>query len=702
MRTSLTKVLLACLFSVTMSAFVGAEGTPTASQPPSEGGSQKKTTREKTKAASAEATPQTTTAPSEPSLPKSDGDKAPALRDAAPVGLQPDLNVLNYKISGFEIQYAVGGEMEGKKLPQVDELLSVSVPLRREKGVYKEGDSDPLVLKNLAKNEVFTASAIQAINRALVQKLGAKGASGVFVVPDPKQVNPQTGADLRSKGSGKMKLLVYVGVVKQVRTVAKGPAYEPENPVDTKRYERISKNSPTKAGELLEKLVLQEYLSRINRYPGRRVDASVSASGEPGSMYLDYLVREDKRWFTYVQTSNTGTRESGEWRSRVGATVRQLTRLDDILSAEYSTSDFGKSNSGNLSYEIAPLFPDILTARFYGSYADFTADQVGFNNDKFSGSSWTAGLTLTYTPIVINGFFVDALLGTAWKNVVVNNPAAGTKGEADFFVPYIGTSVSKETEWSNFSVAFRVEANMPSVAGTEEQKLPDLGRFATSKDFVIGHWEASHSFYLEPLLDRMAWIEAKDWKKARLVHELAFATKGQYTFGDKRLAPQYEDVVGGSSTVRGYPESTAVGDTTVMGTFEYRFHLPRILKPSSVAEFAAPVESVAPTAPEASQGGDVKPRFATRPPAILAKPDWDLIFRTFLDAGWTHNNKRDLSTEVDRSLTGAGVGVEVQVSRYVNLRCDWGFALEAVDDKLMSKPVKAGDSRIHVQASIVW
>jgi hemolysin activation/secretion protein len=200
----------------------------------------------------------------------------------------------------------------------------------------------------------------------------------------------------------------------------------------------------------------------------------------------------------------------------------------------------------------------------------------------------------------------------------------------------------------------------------------------------------------------MAWIDAKDWKKARLVHELAFAAKGQYTFGDKRLAPQYEDVVGGSSTVRGYPESTAVGDTTVMGTFEYRFHLPRILKPSSVSDFAAPVESVAPTAPEASQGGDVKPRFATRPPAILAKPDWDLIFRTFLDAGWTHNNKRDLSTEVDRSLTGAGVGVEVQVSRYVNLRCDWGFALEAVDDKLMSKPVKAGDSRIHVQASIVW
>jgi hemolysin activation/secretion protein len=608
-----------------------------------------------------------------------------------------------YPVSGFEIEYAVGAEFVGKKLPSTAQLLDLGVQLGRAKGVYSSpgtGTNETLRLGDLTKTQTFSAGALQAISLAIVQRFGPKTASGVFVVPDPAQISPQTGEDLRKSTSKKLKLLVYVGTVKEVRTVAKGPAYEPSNPVNTDRYQRIAKNSPIKAGQLLEKPALQNYLSRVNRFPGRRADSAVSASGEPGSVYLDYLVREDKPWFVYAQTSNTGTPESGEWRSRVGGTLRQLAGLDDILNAEYSSSGFGKTQAVNVAYEFAPLFPDILKVSAFGSYADFTADQVGFNGDRFTGSSSSAGLSLTYTPVVIHGYFVDTLLGAAWRNVKVNNPQAGTKGDADFFIPYLGASVSKETEWSNFSTMLRVEANLPEVAGTKQEKLDDLGRFNVNKDFFIGHWEARHSFYLEPVLDRLAWLEAKDWKKARQVHEVALSTRGQHVFGNKRVVPQLEDIVGGFATVRGYPQSTAVGDNTVMGSVEYRFHFPRILKPASEADFTAPVFP-SQAAGDASQAGDVKPRFATRPPAILAKPDWDLILRTFLDAGRVQNNRRDLTTERDRTMAGAGVGAELQVSRYLNLRFDVGFALKTVEE-LMSRPVKAGDSSAYFQASVVW
>lgn len=617
---------------------------------------------------------------------------------------QAELSHLKYPVSAFEIEYAGAGKFAGKKLPNTDQLLSVSVQLGRLKGAYADpgaGSPEVLRLRDLTTTQTFSAGAIQAISSAVVQKFGPKVASGVFVVPDPEQISPSTGADLRKGGSKKLKLLVYVGVVKEVRTVAKGPSYEPPNPVNTERYERIAKNSPIKAGELLEKPVLQDYLSRVNRYPGRRADSSVSASGEPGAVYLDYLIREDKPWFFYAQTSNTGTPESGLWRSRVGGTLRQLAGIDDILNAEYSVSELGKTRAVNMAYEFAPVFPDVLKVSAFGSYADFTADQVGFNKDRFTGSSSSAGLSLTYTPVVIHGYFVDTLLGAAWRNVQVNNPAAGTKGNVDFFVPYIGTAVSKETEWSNFATMVRLETNLSGVAGTKEAELPKLGRFNTSKDFVIGHWETRHSFYLEPVIDRLAWLEAKDWKKARQVHELAFSGRAQYVFGNKRVVPQLEDIVGGFSTVRGYPQSTTVGDNTAMGSAEYRFHFPRILRPSSEVDFSSPVfPSQGPG--DAVQAGDVKPRFATRPPAILAKPDWDLILRTFFDAGVAQNNQRDPNTERDRTLAGAGLGAELQVSRYLNLRCDWGFALKSVSDRLMSRPVKAGDNTVYMQASVVW
>jgi len=614
-----------------------------------------------------------------------------------------DLNQLKYRISGFDIKYASVEKSAEGKLPKIERLLDVPIELGVVGDIYgskSAGKKVTVRLKEIQSPKVFTAAAIQTINVALAKAIGSKGISGVFLVPDPKEIDQQQGGDIRAKQDGRLTLLVYVGQVKKVRTIAKGPAYLPENPIDTARYARIAKNSPTQYGDILNKPALQDYLSRINRFTGRRVDAAVSASEEPGGVYLDYLVREDKKWFTYAQISNTGTPESGEWRSRLGGVVRQLARLDDVLSAEISTSDFSKSNAGSLSYELAPIFPDVLTARIYGTYAQFTADQVGFDLLKFTGSTWTTGGALKYTPYIYRGYFLDFLLGAEWRDVKIDNSTALTTGQENFFVPYIGVAVSKDTEWYNTSAMMRVEENVPSLAGTQESQLSNLGRFNTSANFVIGRWELSHSFYLEPLLNREAWLAAKDWQKARLVHELAFSMRGQYAFDNKRLVPQYEEVVGGLYTVRGYPESLAAGDNIVIGTAEYRFHVPRILKPSSLPESTGQVASN--SAASVPKNSDTKSGFATRPPSILVKPDWDLILRAFVDAGKVTNNQIIATSETDRTLLGAGVGVELQVSRYFNIRCDWGVALNAVDDPNVVRPVQAGSSRVNVQATVIW
>ena len=623
----------------------------------------------------------------------------PAAPDA-PVGAPLDMSSLTYKISGFDLEYVAGGKEDAKGLPKVSRLMKLPVSLGVVKGIYREagvGKQETIELKDVNKTKVFSASALQAITVVLAKELSSSGVSGVFLAPDPKQIDPSAGTDLRTKGE-RLKLLIYVGIVSEIRTVAKGPKNKPANPINAPINARIAKNSPIKVGDLLEQPKLQEYLTRINRFPARRVDAAASASGEPGGINLDYLVREDKQWFNYVQVSNTGTKESGEVRTQLGTVVRQLARLDDVLTAEYSAADFAKSNSFTLSYELAPIFPDVLKVRTYGSYVDFTADGVGFDNLKFTGDTTTVGLTLTYTPIVYRGFFVDLLLGTAWRNVKINNPLAGTRGSSDFFVPYFGIALSKDREWYHTSASLRLDTNIASIADTQSSDLPQMGRFNTSKDFSILRWDLSQSFYLEPLLNNAAWMEGKDWKKARLANELAFSTKGQFALDNRRLVPQYEDVIGGIDTVRGYPQSFAAGDSSIMGSTEYRLHFPRLLRPSSVPQSSG--QEAVPVNGPANQ--NTRFQFAARPPAIMARPDWDLILRSFVDAGAVHNNDINRTSESNRTLVGAGLGLELQVSRYVNFRCDWGVALRSVKDPNTSKPVESGDGRVNLQATVTW
>ena len=90
-------------------------------------------------------------------------------------------------------------------------------------------------------------------------------------------------------------------------------------------------------------------------------------------------------------------------------------------------------------------------------------------------------------------------------------------------------------------------------------------------DFNLGY-----STYLEPLLRPSAWRDPTTELSSTLAHELALGVHGQYAF-DYRLIPQASQIVGGLYSVRGYDQSVAVGDTVVVGSFEYRFHVPRIL-----------------------------------------------------------------------------------------------------------------------------
>ena len=139
---------------------------------------------------------------------------------------------------------------------------------------------------------------------------------------------------------------------------------------------------------------------------------------------------------------------------------------------------------------------------------------------------------------------------------------------------------------------------------------------------------------------------------------------------------------GNASITRNGPNTVIRADNNaIIASAEYRFHLPRVL-------------GVSPDASNLSLFG--RPFHVARPQRF-GRPDWDLIFRGFVDAARVVNNDR-LSFESDDTLIGTGVGVELQVLRNFNARVDWGVALEDANNGA----VTSGSNRFHISFTALF
>lgn len=603
-----------------------------------------------------------------------------------------------YTIEALEVVY----HREHADLPDPGELLDLEVELTRTATGWV-APRPRMGVESVRLSQVpdlpehqFHASAIRAINQAILAELNRRGLIGVLVIPDDRDIEPSTFRDLREGESGRLRLKVYVGVVTEVRTLASGDRIPEEARENHPAHERILERSPVQVDppaegktSLVRRDVLDEYLFRLNRHPGRRVDVAVAQAEEPHGVALDYLVTENKPWVVYYQGSNTGTPTTNRWRHRFGFTHNQLTGNDDVLTLEYIASgEFDTAHAVVGSYE-APLFDsERLRWQVDGSWAKFNAADIGFADEQFRGEDWNAGGELRYNFYQDGPLFLDIFGGAGWSNVEVENvtPGLTTWGKEDFFVPRVGLSLDRHRDRDSTRAFVKFEWNLADVAGTDGEMIENLQRTEADKDWRVLSWLVSHSMYLEPLIDPEGWRHGES-EGATLAHELVLTGHGQYGFGD-RLVPRHQQVLGGLYTVRGYPESWAAGDTVAVGTAEYRFHLPRAL----------------PREPDPSRTMLFGEPFRWTPQQPYGTADWDLIFRAFVDAGYVRDHRSHLvATEGDNVLVGSGVGLEFVFKQNLSLRADWGVALKDTEAHGPgADEVEAGDNRFHFVFTVFY
>ncbi|MBL9031139.1 MAG: ShlB/FhaC/HecB family hemolysin secretion/activation protein [Phycisphaerae bacterium] len=625
-------------------------------------------------------------------------DPAPPPPPPPPAAAAPIEDGPSFEVSSIRLRYVT--DAPGRA--SIEDLGRLLIRLGVKDGVYV-APRDGIEVQELRIDEMrgpqrasrrFAVSAINAVASAVVSELNRSGVIGVLVVPSPDQIDANTLQDLRGSGDTTLTLDIWTRTVRQVRSLGAGERWSGSAPrgdapsldtrVDSPAHKRIRENSPLQPatadqpGDLLRKDALDAYLFRLNRHPGRRVDASVSSTDVPGEVTLDYIVTENKPWTIYAQVSNTGTRQTNPWRERFGFVHNQLTGRDDTLALDFVTASFDQTNGISGSYEAPVLASQTWRFRLFGSWSEYKASDVGRASESFSGDSYQYGGELIANVFQRRQLFVDLFGGARWQNVSVTNDLVNLTGDENFLIPYIGVRIARDTFKASTSAEARVEASWAGVAGTNSADLNSLGRLFADDDWTVFKWDVSQSFYLEPLLMGRAWEDpSTPERKATLAHEVAISFRGQHAFGS-RLIPQEEYTIGGQYTVRGYPESIVAGDNAVLASAEYRFHWPRTW-----------------TAKDPATTPFMGKPFRWSPESRYGRPDWDLIFRGFLDVGWVGNSDRQ-TFEKDETLVGTGVGVEFQFRRNLGVRLDWGVALQDASD------YSAGRDRFHLVATLLY
>jgi hypothetical protein len=517
--------------------------------------------------------------------PSQDVQPAP-LESPKPVAKAPTDQVYPVGAIHLEYAYTVGG------VPDLASIAQLSVPLVRGPDGYRAPAKDETHTEQVSLNRPagtppapFTASAIRAIDQAVADEFSRQGIVGVIVRPNPQDIGPSSGRDLRPPERTALRLVVLVNRVAEMHTIASGWRVSEEERIDNPVHARILENSPVQVGDRVDREELDDYVDFLNRHPARWVDMTLGASGMPAGARLDYLVAEGRPYTAYFQASNTGTDETSDWRERFGFTHNQLTNRDDILQLDYITGDFDSVNAFYGSYDSPIPFPwlrpDRVRASADGQWSEYDASDVGIEDSDFQGSQWITGGRVKANVFQYGDIFVDLFTGAHYEHYDADSrPVEGARehGSVNWFFPEVGATVERRTEISQIFGSVSGKFSVPDLAGTDEDDIAGtfpgaepLGRTGVHETQVnILRWEAVTSFFMVPFFfpvkEPDSSLSASD-----LSNEVYLSFRGQYT--NDRLIPAMQEVAGGLETVRGWPQSFIAADSLYLARVEVNGNL---------------------------------------------------------------------------------------------------------------------------------
>jgi hemolysin activation/secretion protein len=402
-------------------------------------------------------------------------------------------------------------------------------------------------------------------------------------------------------------------------------------------------------GALVDPDALNNYLYSLNRHPGKRVDLEVGPTKTPGGVTLDFVITEEQPYHFYLTATNNIPKVIDRWQESIGFLHTQLTGRDDILKFNYSTDSFDSFYTANASYEAPWGLSHGKRWSLAGTYNRFLSAEFGLGSHLFRGTQAVADFEFNGVLYQKKKFFLEGFGTLEYRHIHNRAHFIHPSVMKNFIFPAVGVKCLQLKAESKIIASLQVETTISDWFWDVKERLDALGRRDLSPSWAFVEGSLYWSFYLEPLMKNNV---------ERMASELVILGQLQNAF-NFRLIPQLEGILGGVSTVRGYPQSTVSGDNLYLGSAEFRLHIPQLLKPS----------------PE-SKGKFLGKEFRWAPPEPKGRADWDLVLRAFYDIGKTTNN-HPVKGERNYLVEGIGWGADFVLWSNLVLKFDWGIALKS-------------------------
>ena len=565
----------------------------------------------------------------------------------APISHGQEEQLINYyEVSNLNFIY--GGSYT--ELPSLEPLKEIQLSIGEKTFTISEVKAGA----NISNH--FSLRQIQEISQLPIQYLKSKGYEGIVAFPNPNQIHPISAKDLRDSNDKSLQIVVWVSHLQSVELQNLGV-----NNSLFGAFQRSSEEYFSAKGETSQPLISEDlrFWKRYGSGNGRTSITSLKPGNNPGDVIAVVKIglKQKQGWSLYA--SNAGTATTGKWILGGSFSYNQMSERDDDIQISYLSSDTRERQAFNAKYSLPLMHPGILHLDLQAGYSSYDASSFAITRIDFEGETRSLDVSLRWNPLHLekDNYQVGLELGVKGEDVESENSLISGRADVQMLTPRIGVSLQTKGTYLKTMTRLQVRRNTQDIQAFDRSLLGGVNAVDKStrlqltyfESLKLGKWIRDHlDNDLPEFLDRQILL-------SRFSADVGLE--------NKRHLPQHQFISGGTGSVRGYPESPIAGDSGYFASIEYRMPVGAIEQLSSLGTLST---------------------------TLIPFFDWAETFTT-----------DPLPYESDKSIAGAGIGLEMKFSKGLQARVDFAKPLKEINNAgAILDGTKSNDSRVHVM--LVW
>jgi len=390
----------------------------------------------------------------------------------------------------------------------------------------------------------------------------------------------------------------------------------------------------------------------VNSHPDLTMDTDLSVRKvrEDGRQVryvdMDFIVDDNLPLHGVLEFRNTGTDATENWRAGLTLQHLNLTKHDDVLTLTIPVSiPLGTIASVAASYYLPHRIGNGGALTVFGGYSKLDSTDIVTDVDLdgeglFGGFQFGYDLLLNdkHSMAISGGYTYQLIEDTLILGQALETPREVAIAPLNFVFTY--SSVRPDRYGGRNFLTAQSNVNIGGALGSDGDEEFTLQRETAESDYFVQRLQYAR---IQPLAFR-----EPDPEKAGKQWIVFLKADGQIASG--ALVPAEMKGVGGMMTVRGYEEREILGDNGISGSIEFR----------------SPIWT-----------GNLFKKWARYPDAVGGTERFQIV--TFIDGAYVVLEDAPAAEKDEFELLSVGLGFRLALTKYMQLRFDWGFPIEETE-----------------------